>query len=66
MDIFKLKGKDKAALKEYLSTLTDKQTKDLIDLQEYYLACYPQSTGDSELEEVLADLDELFHPEDYN
>jgi hypothetical protein len=64
-DLFSLKNKTPEQLKEFLSTLSEKQTQDLKDLQEYYLCCYPQGTGDSELEELLSDLDQLWYPESY-
>jgi hypothetical protein len=62
-DLFSLKNKTPDQLKEFLSTLSEKQTQDLKEQQEYYLLCYPQGTGDNELEELLSDLDQLWYPE---
>jgi hypothetical protein len=66
LKLLNLKNKTKQELNQLLATLNEKQTKDLKEQQEYYLLCYPQGTGDSELEGLLADLDELWYPEYYN
>jgi hypothetical protein len=64
--LLNLKGKSSDELKELLSTLTEKQTQNLKEDQEYYLLCYPKGTGDEELEELLSELDQLWYPEYYN
>lgn len=46
---------------EYLGTLTESQTKNVQEEMEYYLLCYPQGTGDDELEELLETLSEVFY-----
>jgi hypothetical protein len=65
MNLLNYKQLTKEQLPEWLSTLTEKQLKDLKEQQEWYLLGYPQGTGDSDLEELLQNLDELWYPEDY-
>jgi hypothetical protein len=66
LDLLNLKTKTKQELNQLLATLNEKQTQDLKNQQEYYLLCYPQGTGDNELEGLLSDLDELWYPDYYN
>jgi hypothetical protein len=47
-----------------LVDFSDKRKKDVEDEMEYYLLCYPQGTGDDELEETLEVLAEYFYPDD--
>jgi hypothetical protein len=64
LNLLDMKGKyDKHMLEELLPTLTEKQTKDLLEQTEYYYLCYPQGTGDDDLEQLLEDLYDLLVPE---
>ena len=58
-----LKGYSKEQLESHLSSLSDLQTKKLTEELEYYLLCYPQGTGDDELEELMELLSELLWPD---
>ena len=65
MKLLSLLPKTKEEVLELLGTLTEKQTKDLKEQQEYYLLCYPQGTGDDQLEELLETLDQYWYPDEY-
>ena len=54
----------KEELAAYLKDLTPKKLKDLEEEMEYYLLCYPQGTGDADLEDLLCDLSDYFYPEE--
>jgi hypothetical protein len=66
MNLLNLKNQTKDELTEYLSSLTEKETKNLQEQQETYLLCYPKGTGDDELEELLQTLDQYWYPDYYN
>ena len=61
--LFSLKGSSKEDLESLFPSLPDKKKKDLEEELEYYLLCYPQGTGDDELEELMGFLAELFWPD---
>ena len=61
--LFSLKGSSKEDLESLLPSLSDKKKKDLEEELEHYLLCYPQGTGDDELEELMDSLAELFWPD---
>jgi len=63
--LFSLKGSSKEDLEALLPSLSDKKKKDLEEELESYLLCYPQGTGDDELEDLMDLLAELFWPEYY-
>jgi hypothetical protein len=58
-----LLGYSTEQLKLHLSTLTETQLKLLNTDLEYWLLCYPQGTGDDELEELMDKLSELLWPD---
>lgn len=62
--LFSLKGSSKEDLESLLPSLSDKKKKDLLSDLEYYLLCFPQGTGDNELEDLMDLLSELFWPEE--
>lgn len=64
LKLLNLKKKTEEELNELLKTLTDKQEKDLKEELDYYLLCYPQGTGDDDLEELMETLSLLWYPED--
>lgn len=47
-----------------LEGLNDKQKKSLLEETEYYLLCYPQGTGDPNLEDLLSLMYDYFYPEE--
>lgn len=64
MKLTNLKGQTKEQLQELLSTCSEYDTKDLLEQTEYYLLCYPQGTGDEQLEELLETMYDLLVPEE--
>lgn len=64
MKLNDLKGFTKDELEKTLSTLSDTTVKYLKEEMEYYLLCYPQGTGDDELEDLMDTLTEVWYPED--
>ena len=61
--LFSLKGSSKEDLESLFPSLSDKKKKDLEEELGYYFLCYPQGTGDDELEELMGFLAELFWPD---
>ena len=61
--LFSLKGSSKEDLESLLPSLSFSYQRELEEELEHYLLCYPQGTGDDELEELMGFLAELFWPD---